>query len=75
MWLGNFGMWLAYIDPVCIVVAQCKEHVDFIRFEVQTTPYLKYGRGNLLVFAALVAVLNGMNANAWIGLITGIVFH
>ena len=52
-----------------------KEQVDFIRFEAQTTLYLKYGRGNLLDFAALVAVVNGMNANAWIGLMIGITCH
>ena len=50
-----------------MVVEQYKEHMDYIRFKAQTTPYLKYGRGNLLDFAALVEVVNGMNANAWIG--------
>ena len=49
--------------------------MDFIRFEDQTTPYLKYGRENLLAFAALVAVVNGMNVNALIGLMIGIVCH
>ena len=58
-----------------IVVAQNKEHVDYIRFKAQTTPYLKYGRENLLAFASLVAVVNGMNVNAWIGLMIGIVCH
>ena len=56
-------------------MAQYKEHVYFIRFEAQTTPYLKYGHENLLDFAALVAVVNGMNANALIGLMIGIVCH
>ena len=54
---------------------QYKEHMDFIRFEAQTTPYLKYGHENLLDFAALVAVVNGMNENAWIGLMIGIMYH
>ena len=54
---------------------QYKEHVNFIQFEAQTTPYLKYGRRNLLSFTALVAVVNGMNVNAWIGLIIGTVCH
>ena len=56
-------------------MAQYKEHVDFIRFESQTIPYLKYGCGNLLAFAALVAVVNGMKVNEWIELMIGIVCH
>ena len=56
-------------------MAQYKEHVDFIRFEAQTTPYFKYGRGNLRAFATLVEVVNGMNVNAWIGLMIGIMCH
>ena len=68
-------MWLTYIYHVPIVAAQYKEHMDFIQFEAQTTPYLKYGRGNLIDFAALVAVVNGMNVNAWIGLMIGIICH
>ena len=75
MWSRIFGKWLTQIDPIPIVAEQYKEHMDFIRFEVQTTPYLKYGHGNLLAFAALVAVVNGMNVNAWIGLMIGIVCH
>ena len=58
-----------------IVVAQNKEHVDFIRFKAQTTPYLKYGHRKLLSFVALVALVNGMNENAWIGLMIGIMCH
>ena len=46
--------------------------MDLIRLKAQTTPYLKYGHENLLPFAALVAVANGMNVNAWIGLMIGI---
>ena len=49
--------------------------MDFIWFEAQTTPYLKYGRENLLAFVALVAMVNGMNVNAWIGLMIGIMCH
>ena len=46
--------------------------MDFIQFEAQTTPYLKYGRRNLLAFATVVAVVNGMNVNGWIRLMIGI---
>ena len=56
-------------------MAQYKEHVDFIRFKSQTTPYLKYGHENLLAFATLIEVVNGMNVNSWIGLMIGIVCH
>ena len=65
-------MWLTYIDHVPIFTAQYKEHMDFIRFKAQTIPYLKYGREKFLAFAALIAVANGMNENAWIGLMIGI---
>ena len=68
-------MWLKKIDHIPIFVEQYKEHVDFIQFEAQTTPYLKYGHKNLLSFASLVAVVNWMNVNAWIGLMIGIMCH
>ena len=68
-------MWLTYIDHVPIVAAQYNEHIDFIQFEAQTTPYLKYGHKNLLAFATIVAVVNGINANAWIRLMIVIMCH
>ena len=38
-------------------------------------PLFKIWCRNLLSFASLVAVVNGMNVNAWIGLMIGIVCH